>query len=451
MHIIEVNGHRVLLDCGLCQGHRKEAFERNRNIPFDVDTIDACVLSHAHIDHSGNLPNLVKMGYEGPIYATPATQDLCEIMLMDSAYLQVKDVEYVNKKRRKQGKTPFEPLYDKGDATRALENFQPLPYEDPLEVAPGIRVIFHDAGHILGAALTEVEVKENGSVTRLLYTGDLGRKEQPILRDPVVVRDVDLLITESTYGDRLHPQEEDFKDTLEQLCKRTLENSSRMVVPAFSVGRTQQLLYYLHALWEEDRLGNIPVYVDSPLSTKATRVYENHPECYDREMMGHLMDENSPFTMQHVTYVTETEDSKKLNGRQGPIIIISASGMCEGGRILHHLKHSVEDERNTVLIVGYQAENTLGRRLIQGESPVKIYGEEYPLNAQVVSIQALSAHADRDEMLGYFDEMGPEVDRAFVVHGEPAQQEPFAERLKGLGAGTVDIPERDQTYTLDFG
>ena len=372
-------------------------------------------------------------------------------MLMDSAYLQVKDVEYVNKKRRKQGKTPFEPLYDKGDATRALENFQPLPYEDPLEVAPGIRVIFHDAGHILGAALTEVEVKENGSVTRLLYTGDLGRKEQPILRDPVVVRDVDLLITESTYGDRLHPQEEDFKDTLEQLCKRTLENSSRMVVPAFSVGRTQQLLYYLHALWEEDRLGNIPVYVDSPLSTKATRVYENHPECYDREMMGHLMDENSPFTMQHVTYVTETEDSKKLNGRQGPIIIISASGMCEGGRILHHLKHSVEDERNTVLIVGYQAENTLGRRLIQGESPVKIYGEEYPLNAQVVSIQALSAHADRDEMLGYFDEMGPEVDRAFVVHGEPAQQEPFAERLKGLGAGTVDIPERDQTYTLDFG
>ena len=448
MHLIEVNGSRVLLDCGLCQGHRKEAFERNRNLPFDPDDIDAVVLSHAHIDHSGNLPTLVKNGYEGPIVATPATQDLCDIMLMDSAYLQVKDVEYVNKKRRKKGKNPFEPLYVKDDAERAMEHFQPLPYEDPHEVVPGMTVNFHDAGHILGAGLTEIELAENGQKARMLYTGDLGRKEQPILRDPVIVREIDTLITESTYGDRLHPREEDVKEILEELCDRTLQHSSRLVVPAFSVGRTQQLLYFLHELWEEDRIEDIPVFVDSPLSTRATRVYQDHPECYDREMMEHIMAENNPFTMAHVTYVTETEESKKLNHREGPVIIISASGMCEGGRILHHLKHSIEDQRNTVLIVGYQAEHTLGRRLVHKESPVKIYGDYYDLEAEVVSIQALSAHADRDEMLEYFGEMGPEVARAYVVHGDPDQQVPFAEALRELGAAEVTIPEHGNSFEI---
>jgi metallo-beta-lactamase family protein len=448
MHLVEVNGSRVLLDCGLCQGHRKEAFERNRNLPFDPADIDAVVLSHAHIDHSGNLPTLVKSGYEGPIFATPATQDLCDIMLMDSAYLQVKDVEYVNKKRRKKGKNPFEPLYVQDDAQRAMQQFQPLPYEDPHEVVPGMTVNFHNAGHILGAGLTEIELTEDGREARMLYTGDLGRKDQPILRDPVIVREVDTLITESTYGDRLHPREEDVKEILEELCERTLQRSSRLVVPAFSVGRTQQLLYFLHELWEEDRIEDIPVFVDSPLSTKATRVYQDHPECYDREMMQHIMAENNPFTMQHVTYVTETEESKKLNHREGPVIIISASGMCEGGRILHHLKHSVEDERNTVLIVGYQAEHTLGRRLIHKESPIKIYGDYYDLEAEVVSIQALSAHADRDEMLEYFQQMGPEVDRAYVVHGDPDQQGPFAETLREMGAAEVTIPERGNSFEI---
>ncbi|MFW5922936.1 MAG: MBL fold metallo-hydrolase [Planctomycetota bacterium] len=448
MHILEANGSRIMLDCGLCQGHRKEAFERNRNLPVDPDTIDACVLSHAHIDHSGNLPTLAKKGYSGPVYATPATQDLCEIMLMDSAYLQKKDVEYVNKKRRKRGKNPFEPLYVKADARKVIQQFEALPYENPLEVAEGIKVNFHDAGHILGAALTEIQVTENNRTERILYTGDMGRKDQPILRDPVIVRDVDQLITESTYGNRLHPQEEDVKATLEELCRRTMENSSRLVVPAFSVGRTQQLLYFLHDLWQEDRLCDIPVYVDSPLSSKATRVYEKHPECYDRDMMANIMDEENPFTMQHITYTSNVEESKKLNRMDGPVIIISASGMCEGGRILHHLKHSVEDEKNTVLIVGYQAEHTLGRRLVRQEEEVKIYGDKYPLNADVVSIQALSAHADRDEMLQYYEEMGFEVDRAFVVHGEPEQQKPFAQKLQDLGADTIRIPERGQTFEL---
>lgn len=448
MHLIEANDQRVLLDCGLCQGHRKEAFERNRNLPFDPAQLDACVLSHAHIDHSGNLPSLIKNGYAGPIYATPATQDLCDIMLMDSAYLQVKDVKYVNKKRRKQGKTPFEPLYTQDEAADSLESFRAVPYENPIEVATGVRVNFHDAGHILGAAITEVEVTEDGDTTRLLYTGDLGRPEQPILRDPVIVRDIDVLITESTYGDRLHPAKEDVKQTLQDVCQRTLDNSSRLIVPAFSVGRTQQLVYFLHELWKEDRLCDIPIYVDSPLSTKATQVYKNHPECYDMDMMANIMDDDNPFTMDNITYTANVEESKELNDMNGPVIIISASGMCEGGRILHHLKNTVRDDNNTILIVGYQAENTLGRRIVNEEDTVKIYGEEYPLNSKVVSIQALSAHADRDEMLTYFKEMGLDVDRAFVVHGEPEQQKPFAQSLSDMGAQNVHIPELDNTFEL---
>ncbi len=448
MHLLEIEGKKVLLDCGLYQGRRKEAFERNRNLPFDARKIDACVLSHAHIDHSGNLPSLVRSGFSGPIYATGATGALCEIMLMDSAYLQVKDVEYVNKKRRRQNKNPFEPLYDAEDAGDALKLFSPVPYESPLEVVDGLKVTFHDAGHILGACSVELEFQTGNMSRRMLFTGDMGRKNMPILRDPVIVRGAEYLITESTYGDRLHPVEDDVKEKLENLSKKIQRRGSRLVIPAFSVGRTQQLLYFFHELYREGRLGDIPVYVDSPLSTKATRVYENHRECYDRDMLLHLIDDNNPFALKHVTYVTQTEQSKALNDMNGPVIIISASGMCEGGRILHHLKNTVEDENNIVLIVGYQAEHTLGRRLVHKESPVKIFGEQYELRAEVENIQALSAHADRDEMLEYFGEMGPEVDCAFVVHGDPDQQEPFANALRSLGSKKVVIPDQGQSFEL---
>ncbi len=448
MHLLSIDGMNVLLDCGLFQGRRKEAFEINRNLPFDGASIDACVLSHAHIDHSGNLPSLVKSGFSGPIHATSATADLCEIMLMDSAYLQEKDVEYVNKKRSRQGKNPFEPLYSAEDVKKALDLFAAAPYESPFEVVPGLEVTFHDAGHILGAATVEIQFEGKNGPKRMLFTGDMGRRDMPILRDPVQVRGVDYLLTESTYGDRLHPPEEDVMDRLEELCRQTERNGSRLLIPAFSVGRTQQLLYYLHELYREERLCNIPVYVDSPLSTKATKVYENHEECYDRDMLHHLRNDNNPFALDTVSYVTETADSKALNGMPGPVIIISASGMCEGGRILHHLKNSVEDENNTILIVGYQAEHTLGRRLVHKESPIKIFGEEYELRADVRSIQALSAHADRDEMLDYFRQMGPEVECAFVVHGDPDQQEPFAGKLEKLGAKKVVIPEKGQSFEI---
>lgn len=445
MHLLETKGRRVLLDCGLYQGKRKEAFERNRNLPFEPSSVDACVLSHAHIDHSGNLPTLVKRGFRGPIIATPATRDLCEIMLLDSAHLQERDVEFVNKIRRRQEKNPFEPLYVFEDVQRALSHFRQVQYETTVEVVPGVKVTFHDAGHILGAAITSIEIRENGTVQRLVFTGDLGRKNMPILKDPVVVQKVDLLITESTYGARLHPNEENVKQKLAELCQKVTERGSRLVIPAFSVGRTQQLLYYFHSLYREGRMCTIPLYVDSPLSSKATKVHEDHPECYDHNMLELLRDNDNPFTMEAITYVQDVEESKRLNETRGPVIIISASGMCEGGRILHHLKHSVEDERNVILIVGYQAENTLGRRLVFRESPIKIFGEPYELRAEVHSIQALSAHADRNEMLAYFDAMGTRPHHTYVVHGDIDQSEPFAQALVEHGMGNVIVPEPAQS------
>jgi len=448
MHLLEHNGSRVLLDCGLYQGKRKIAFERNRNLPFPADSIDACVLSHAHIDHSGNIPTLVKNGFEGPVVCTSATRDLCEIMLQDSGYLQEKDVEYVNKKRRKQGKNLFEPLYTVEDAVRCMKNFQPVQYRTPTEVVPGLTVAFHDAGHILGSGLVTVDFSRNGSSERLLFTGDLGRRNMPILRDPTVVDDVDYLLTESTYGNRLHPPRKDIAQRLLGLCRKIQDRSSRLVIPAFSVGRTQQLLYFLHELWADGELTEIPVYVDSPLSTKATGVYEDHPECYDQETMSIIKNHEEPFSFSNVRFTEDVEESKSLNHMDGPLIIISASGMCEGGRILHHLKNTVEDDRNVILIVGYQAEHTLGRRIVKEKSPIKIFGDEYALRAEVHSIQALSAHADREEMMAYFDDMGLPVNRALVVHGEMEQARPVAEELEQRGVQDVTIPKWGQTVSL---
>jgi metallo-beta-lactamase family protein len=448
MHLLEINGKRILLDCGLYQGRRKEAFERNRNFPVPARSVEVCLLSHAHIDHSGNLPTLVKHGFRGKIYATPPTRDLCEIMLLDSAYLQARDVEYVNKKRRRQGKNPFEPLYDQDDVSQALRRFQGLRYDKTRKIAPGVHATFHIAGHILGSALTVLDIDERGTRRRLLFTGDMGRKGMPILKDPHIVKDVDLLITESTYGNRLHPQEEDVKASLEDLGKKIVERRSRLLIPAFSVGRTQQILYLLQELWNEKRLPEIPVVVDSPLSTRATRVYDDHPECYDREMMALLRTSDDPFSMERIRFTATVEESKALNDRTGPLVLISASGMCEGGRILHHLAHAVGNPKNILLFVGYQAQHTLGNRIVEGRSPIRIYGEEYPLRAEVHRIEALSAHADREELLSYFDEMGPSVAKAFVVHGEPEPAEALADALRDRGAQAVTVPDEGDVFEV---
>ncbi len=448
MHLLSVNGSRVLLECGLFQGHRKQAFEKNRHIPFDTSSVDACVLSHAHIDHSGNLPSLVKSGYDGPIFATPATRDLCEIMLADSAYLQEQDVRYVNKKRRRQGKTPFEPLYTAEDVPPTLRAFRPVPYEESREVAPGVRLTFHDAGHILGSAFVQLDISEHGRTRRLLFTGDMGRAEMPILKDPVPVQDVDLLITESTYGNRLHPPTQDVKSVLADVCRRILRDEGRLIIPAFSVGRTQQIVYFLNELHAEGHLDHLSLYVDSPLSRKATGVYEAHPQCYDAETRRLLEEGNPPFRFPTLTYTSHVNESKELNHRTGPLAIISASGMCEGGRILHHLKHTVEEPKNIILIVGYQAENTLGRRIVERRDQVRIFGDMYDLEAQVEVINALSAHADRREMLDYFRAMGPEVECAFVVHGEAEAADAMADSLDELGTRKVVRPAEGQAYHL---
>jgi len=448
MHLVEANGSRVLLDCGLYQGRRKEAFERNRNIAFDTNTIDACVLSHAHIDHSGNLPTLIRRGFAGRIHATPATRDLCAIMLRDSAHLQARDVRYVNKRRRRAGQRPFEPLYSSEDARKAIRRFKKVPYSKPTKIAEGVTLTFFDAGHILGSAVSLLEISENGRTVRLVYTGDLGRRRMPILRDPVVVERADAVITESTYGNRLHPQDEDVKKELAELCAKITENGSRLVIPAFSVGRTQQILYFLRELWREKRLKEIPIFVDSPLSSKATQVHEDHPECYDEAARALFQQSAEPFDFGRVKFTRTVEDSKRLNAMSGPVIIISASGMCEGGRILHHLKRTVPDERNVVLIVGYQAPHTLGRRLVKRKEPIRIYGREYPLRAEVRSIQALSAHADRDEMLEYFRGMAAPPKHAFVVHGEPDQSGPFAEALGTLGFRDVKVPAPGDAFEI---
>jgi metallo-beta-lactamase family protein len=448
MHLVSCGGRRVLLDCGLYQGRRKEAFERNRHMPVDPSTVDAVVLSHAHIDHSGNLPTLVSRGFRGPVYATPATIDLCDIMLRDSAHLQKRDVEYVNKKRKRQGKNPFEPLYLIEHVEKLMGMFQPVSYGNGAEVVPGLSFTFHDAGHILGSAITEIDVRESGRQCKVLFTGDMGRKDMPILRDPVVVKSADVLLTESTYGNRLHPPKADVQARLRELVCDVHEKKSKLIIPAFSVGRTQQLVYFLDELHESGDIPEMPMFVDSPLSTRATKVHSAHPECYDSEALERLYNGNRPFSFPRLRYITDVEDSKALNHMPGPMVIISASGMCEGGRILHHLKNNLPNPDNIVLFVGYQAEHTLGRRLIHKEPEVRIYGEEYPVRARIESIQALSAHADRNELLAYFRQMDALPPRAFCIHGEAENCEAMAKALRELGIRDVTVPEPEQKAEL---
>ncbi|TFH18078.1 MAG: MBL fold metallo-hydrolase [Lentisphaerales bacterium] len=448
MHLLEINGKRILLECGLYQGRRKVAFEKNRNLPFDPKTIDTVLLSHAHMDHSGNLPSLVKKGFHGRIITTPATADLCEIMLRDSAHIQEMDVKYVNSQRAQQNRKLFEPLYEQKDVEETLRCFVDVPYDKEVEIAPGVKATFRDAGHLLGSATITVDFGGNGDRKRLLFTGDLGRKRMPVLRDPVPVDDVDVLITESTYGDRSHPVRADVVGRLKGLVDDIIMQGSKLIIPSFSVGRTQEIVFFLHELHHEGRIPDVPVFVDSPLSTKATDVYERHPECYDSEAMQVMLDGHEPFQFRSLKYTANVEESKQLNMMPGPAIIISSSGMCEAGRILHHLKNNLENPRNIVLFVGYQAENTLGRRLVERISPVKIFGEEYEVNARIHTINALSAHADRGEMMEYFDSFISKLGKVFVVHGELEKSEALAGLIRDAGVSDVVIPEPDQSFEV---
>ncbi len=448
-HLLTINGRRLLLDCGLFQGKREESRRRNRHFPFDAAQVDAVVLSHAHIDHSGNLPNLVKSGFTGPIVCTRATADLCGAMLLDSGHLQERDVEYVNKKRLAKGEEPVEPIYTEEDAAYCLRQFVGLGYRQPFPLLPGVTLTLLDAGHMLGSAIVVLEIREDGGQPRrLIFSGDLGRPLAPLLRDPASPGPADILLLECTYGDRTHPPLEESAAALGEVIRQTAGRGGKVIIPAFAVERTQLLVYLLNRLYNAGELPEIPVFVDSPLAVDVTAVFRSHPECFDDETLKYLRQDpdHDVFGFRRLRYIREVEKSKELNRLTGPCVIISASGMAEAGRIQHHLKNNIEDSRNTVLIVGWQAPNTLGRRLVERQPVVKIFGDEYPVRAQVATLNGFSGHADRPALLAWVKGLGRPPTHTFLVHGEPAALTAMAGGLRQeLGEVAVTIPELHQT------
>jgi metallo-beta-lactamase family protein len=435
---------RFIIDCGLFQGRREETFERNARFPFDPSGIESCVLSHAHIDHSGNLPNLVKHGFRGRIFATEATRDLCTAMLPDSGHIQEEDVRFVNKIRKKQGQPPVSPLYTRKDAENALRFIHGYPYRTPVEVADGVSATFYDAGHVLGSATPLLELRGNGGSTRLAYAVDLGRKSVPILKSPEQPPDIDYLILESTYGGRLHSSTEEAVEVLAKTVRRTVERKGKIIIPSFALERTQEVVYYLDQLIKQRRIPELPIYVDSPLAVNITEIFMRHEECFDEEAMKRFRATGDPFGTDRIRYIRAVEDSKKLNGDHRPMVIISASGMCESGRILHHLRNNIENPGNTILIVGFVAKNTLGRKIVERSDTVKIFGEELRLRAEVVVINAFSAHADRSELLDYVMPLRGRVKGIFVVHGEEDQSEKLTALLEEKGfAVRMPFPEEE--------
>lgn len=449
MHVVDVNGLRILLDCGLCQGHRKEAFERNRKLAVDAKGVDCVLLSHAHIDHSGNLPSLVRAGYRGPIYTTEATRDLCDPMLRDCAYITQHDVAIVNRRRLAEGKRPFEPLYEEQDVERTLALMRGVPYKRAIDLGNGVGAVFHNAGHILGSALVEIIARQpNGTYRKLLFSGDLGQPGQPILPPPDVPSPPDVLLVESTYADRDHPPRANVAGRLRDYVLDIVQQRAKLIIPAFSVGRTQQILFFLNRLLREGRIPRIPIYVDSPLSLKATEIYAKHTACYGEAASDLLRQGIALFRMPGLEFLATADQSKALNHAKGPMIVIAASGMCEGGRILHHLQNGVGDPRNIVLIVGYQAEGTLGRRIVELQSPLRILGETFELNARVHTINALSAHADRTALRDWVRALneGRKVRHAFAVHGEDEKVSAMCQILREEGYPNPVAPVPGAVY-----
>ena len=443
MHLLAARGGNVLLDCGLYQGRRADSHGRNRDFPFRPKKIDAVVLSHAHIDHCGNLPNLVRQGFTGPIYCTPATRALAAVMLGDAAKIQQEDAHYLNRKRDR-GEPPVEPLYDGRDVYRTLLKLKAVAYGKPFEVLPGIEATFSDAGHLLGSAAVHLRVGER-SIT---FTGDRGRHGLPILRDPEPLPPADLVISESTYGGHTHESVDETAARLGEVVRRTAAQGGKVVIPAFSVGRTQTVVYFLHQLMDAGALPAIPIYVDSPMAVKATEVFRAHPECFDAETVQLLDEHPEVFGEGRVRSVEKVHESIALNHKTEPSIIISASGMCEAGRILHHLKHNLHDARNTVLIAGYQAEGTLGRRLVERRSEVRVLGRTVPVKAEIVVLNGLSSHADHPGMVEALAPLvGPTV-KVRLVHGEPDRAAKLADALRAGGFADVAAPERGESVTV---
>lgn len=448
-HLLDIAGKRVLLDCGLFQGPRDVSDRLNQDFGFDAASIDAVVLSHAHIDHIGLLPKLWKDGFRGRVFATPATRDLAALMLMDSAHIQEKDIEFVNKRRARDGQPPREALYDVDDAEAVLRRFISVDYGQPFDPIPTVTCVFRDAGHILGSATVNLAIREGGRTVRLGFTGDVGNPNRPLLRDPEPLDDCDYLITESTYGGTVHAPLETTEDRLGQLIDRAARRGGKVIIPAFAVGRTQEIVHALDQLWNAGTLPRIPVYVDSPLAVNATSVFLAHPECLDRETLDHIRRDDSFLSFDQLGYIREAAHSKALNDDPQPMVIISASGMAEAGRVLHHLRNNIEDPRAFVLMVGYCAEGTLGRKLIEKHERVRIFGEEHRRLAEVEVMNSLSAHADEPGLLDLLSKLDvPRLKQTFLVHGEIERQEKLKAAMKARGWGEIVIPTHGQQVAL---
>ncbi len=445
MYLFEINGKKLLLECGLFQGRRDESIDRNRHFPFDPKTIDAVVLSHAHIDHCGNLPNLCRQGFDGNIFCTFATRDLASIMLEDSANIQQSDAQYISRQRAKKNLPPVEPLYTATDAEKAIRQFVTVGYDRPIQVVNGVTVTFIDAGHILGSAQVVFDMVEGDRKFRYLFSGDVGRGNDEILRDPQSADGVDFLQVESTYGAREHVDSHSADEEVAKLVHETIERKGKVIIPAFSVGRTQAIVYTLHRLIKAEKIPPLPIFVDSPLSVNATEVYRLHPECFNETIYKFLREKTNPFGMENLTYIREVAHSMKLNELKDPAIIISASGMAEAGRIRHHLKNNIGDPNNLILFIGFCAEHTLGAQIKSGKPIVNIFGEPVSVHARIASLDSFSGHADKSELEEYVKKIGGNIKNIFVIHGEESQALAFAETLHRLKPGAkIVVPEYKQ-------
>ncbi|MFZ2098178.1 MAG: MBL fold metallo-hydrolase [Anaerolineales bacterium] len=450
-HLLNINGSSLLLECGFYQGRRQESYERNCNFPFDPTRIDAVILSHAHIDHSGNLPNLVKQGYTGPIYTTPATAHLANIMLIDSGHIQEDDVKFINKRKAKKGQPAIQPLYTREEAAQVAQYFYPVKYDQLFEPVSGVSAKLVDAGHILGAGAVVLDIEEKGHKSRVWFSGDIGRRRLPLLRDPILPDWTNTLIMECTYGDKSHEDPEKAYEELRQVVGRTLERKGKVIIPAFAVGRTQEIVYALHKMFESHLLPAVPVYVDSPLAVNASDIFKMHPECFDEETKAFIQADkhHAALGFDRLTYTRSVEESKALNHRKDPMIIISASGMAETGRILHHLRNNIGNPKNTILIVSWQAPYTLGRRLADREKKVRIFGEEFEVKAEVATIGGLSSHAGQNFLMEYAMRVKGSVKQVFLVHGEPIPAEALSEKLVQAGMEKPAYPERGEFVEID--
>ncbi len=449
-YLLEVNGKRLLLECGFFQGRRSDTYTKNLEFEFSPKSIDAIILSHAHIDHSGNLPNLVKQGCHGPIYTSPATASLADVMLQDSGHIQEADAEFMNKRNFRRGDPQTaKPIYTLEDAKAVAQYFQRIPYRQPFQPVPGVTATLFDAGHILGSAAVALDIEENGRKFRLWFSGDIGRPGLPLLQDPTLPIDTDYLIMEHTYGDTPHPDPRQAYDDLEKVLLRTIQRRGKVIVPSFAVGRTQEIVYNVNRMITDGEIPHIPVFVDSPLALAATKVFNEFPDLYDDETRQFIQAGSHPaLAFDGLTYVESVEQSKALNERSDPMMILSASGMAETGRILHHLKNNIEESRNTIMIVSWQSPETLGRRLAEGQKEVKIFGEWYKVRAEVVTIPGFSAHAGQEYLLKYAQACKDRQKSIFLVHGEPKGSAVFQQKLTEIGITNFKYPAQDEIVEL---